>query len=309
VQLDGRTQQGDFYRFGYQGSEKDDESKGSGNSYTTFYRQLDPRVGRWLSIDPKAKAWESPYVSMGNNPIWYNDKFGDTFDPASQKEIDGHKASTKDRIKTTNESIKYLEQKILDRGTKGATAGQQKKIDNLKSDITEYNDALTEITELENSTQMYTLNKTGMLAAYGTGVAGRTHYANGVVLVDYVDESSLAHELKHAYQFEKGEVSFDKKTGEAGYLHDANDEVEAYKREGAYDGDFSKRNMTAAGVRARSAASYGSLLNGPLNVNSTLEQVFRGRTPAWNQWLNNLPAGDAQLLFGPNAPLLNDIIK
>jgi hypothetical protein len=74
-------------------------------------------------------------------------------------------------------------------------------------------------------------------------------------------------------------------------------------------GDFSKRNMTAAGVRARSAASYGSLLNGPLNVNSTLEQVFRGRTPAWNQWLNHLPARDAQLRFGPNAPLLNDIIK
>jgi RHS repeat-associated protein len=76
--LDERTVEGDFYRLGYQGSEKDDESKGVGNSYTTFFRQLDPRVGRWFSIDPKMSIWESPYVSMGNNPLLFNDKLGDT---------------------------------------------------------------------------------------------------------------------------------------------------------------------------------------------------------------------------------------
>jgi len=69
-----------LYRYGYQGSEKDDEIKGEGNSYTTFYRQLDPRIGRWLSLDPKMAKYphESPYVSMGNNPIMMNDPLGDT---------------------------------------------------------------------------------------------------------------------------------------------------------------------------------------------------------------------------------------
>lgn len=71
----------DSYRYGYQGSEKDDESKGGGNSYTTYFRQLDPRVVRWFIIDPKHKAWESPYVSMGNSPTYRNDVLGDTDSP------------------------------------------------------------------------------------------------------------------------------------------------------------------------------------------------------------------------------------
>ena len=68
------------YRYGFQGQEKDDEVKGEGNSYITHFRQLDPRVGRWLSIDPKASSmpWQSPYISMDNNPIMYSDKYGDS---------------------------------------------------------------------------------------------------------------------------------------------------------------------------------------------------------------------------------------
>ncbi|MEN9303960.1 MAG: hypothetical protein RL264_2389 [Bacteroidota bacterium] len=40
------------YRDGYQGSEKDDEMKGSGNSYDFGARIYDSRVGRWWSMDP-----------------------------------------------------------------------------------------------------------------------------------------------------------------------------------------------------------------------------------------------------------------
>jgi len=59
------------YRYGFNGMEKDDEIKGEGNSYTTEFRQLDVRLGKWLSVDPLASQfpWQSPYTSMDNNPI------------------------------------------------------------------------------------------------------------------------------------------------------------------------------------------------------------------------------------------------
>jgi RHS repeat-associated protein len=64
-------------RYLYQGSEMDKEIKGDGNSYTTTFRQLDPRLGRWFSIDPVVQHWQSVYCSMDNNPIKLNDIKGD----------------------------------------------------------------------------------------------------------------------------------------------------------------------------------------------------------------------------------------
>ena len=66
-------------RFTFNGMEKDDEVKGVGNSYTTLFRAYDPRLGRWLSLDPKSveTPWQSPYAGMDNNPIRFNDPLGD----------------------------------------------------------------------------------------------------------------------------------------------------------------------------------------------------------------------------------------
>ena len=78
VQLDGRTIQGDFYRRGFNGMEKDNEVKGGGNSYDFGARILDTRLGRWFSPD----AWGTKYPSLStynfvkNNPICYNDPTG-----------------------------------------------------------------------------------------------------------------------------------------------------------------------------------------------------------------------------------------
>ena len=54
------------YRYGYQGSEKE---SGVAGMYTTDFRMLDVRIGRWFMSDPIFDPSVSPYSSMDNNPI------------------------------------------------------------------------------------------------------------------------------------------------------------------------------------------------------------------------------------------------
>jgi RHS repeat-associated protein len=68
--MPGRTTEASNYRFGFQGMEQDRELKGEGKSYTTEFRSYDPRVGRWVSIDPLVDRFpqESSFSAFGNNP-------------------------------------------------------------------------------------------------------------------------------------------------------------------------------------------------------------------------------------------------
>ena len=72
----GQAQSAD-YRYGFNGMEADDEIKDNkGTSYDFGARLSDPRVGRWLSIDPKYHAGMSPYNAMDNSPIIMMDPDG-----------------------------------------------------------------------------------------------------------------------------------------------------------------------------------------------------------------------------------------
>ncbi|MBP7389746.1 MAG: hypothetical protein KA841_05040, partial [Chitinophagales bacterium] len=77
--MPGRTFGNDEYRYGFQGMESEDNLRGENNSYTTEFRQYDPRVGRWMSVDPMADKFASlsPYVSFFNNPNLVIDPKGD----------------------------------------------------------------------------------------------------------------------------------------------------------------------------------------------------------------------------------------
>ncbi len=59
------------YLYGFNGKENDNEVKGAGNSQDYGMRIYDPRLGRFLSVDPIGYdyPWNSPYAFAENEPI------------------------------------------------------------------------------------------------------------------------------------------------------------------------------------------------------------------------------------------------
>jgi RHS repeat-associated protein len=70
MQMPGRKLSGG-YRYGFNGKENDNEVKGEGNQQDYGFRFYDPRVGRFLSLDPLQKNYPfyTPYQFGGNSPI------------------------------------------------------------------------------------------------------------------------------------------------------------------------------------------------------------------------------------------------
>ncbi|WP_315823137.1 RHS repeat-associated core domain-containing protein [Paraflavitalea speifideaquila] len=67
-----------LYRYGFNGKENDNNVKGEGNQQDYGMRVYDPRIGRFLSVDPIAKDYPelTPYQFASNTPIWAIDLDG-----------------------------------------------------------------------------------------------------------------------------------------------------------------------------------------------------------------------------------------
>ena len=71
--IDSRSySSGTGYRYGFNGKYKDNEINGNGNQYDYGFRIYNPRLGKFLSVDPLTKSypWYTPYQFAGNKPIW-----------------------------------------------------------------------------------------------------------------------------------------------------------------------------------------------------------------------------------------------
>ncbi|MGB0430595.1 MAG: RHS repeat domain-containing protein [Bacteroidia bacterium] len=66
------------YRYGFNGKEQDPEWNGGGNMYDYGFRIYDPRIAKFLSVDPLAPEypWFSPYHFAGCSPIAHIDLDG-----------------------------------------------------------------------------------------------------------------------------------------------------------------------------------------------------------------------------------------
>ena len=201
----------------FTGKERDRET---GFSYFGARYYDSDLSGLFLSVDPMADKYPSisPYAYCAWNPVKLVDPDGREWDPASKGIIDDFRRVTENKMNNaeTNEMrLKY--QQVLD-----------------------------ELYELELSSQVYHVENS-------LGKDGLTSYdlSNDWVSIQYDGKNyNLAHELKHAYQFEKSELSFSAKTGgwsdivcdESGQcmnrvlLYDLTDEIAAYQRGELYDG-------------------------------------------------------------------------
>jgi RHS repeat-associated protein len=69
---------GSGYRYGFNGKENDNEVKGTCNVLHFEFREYDPRLGRFKSIDPESSdyAWQTPYAYHRNSPTVTEDYLG-----------------------------------------------------------------------------------------------------------------------------------------------------------------------------------------------------------------------------------------
>lgn len=74
----GRVFNSSGYRFGFNGKENDNEVKGEGGQQDYGMRVYDPRISRFLSVDPLTNKFPyySPYQFSGNSPIKFIDLDG-----------------------------------------------------------------------------------------------------------------------------------------------------------------------------------------------------------------------------------------
>ena len=76
---------GTKYRYGYNGKEQDPETYGEGNIYDYGFRIYNPRLGRFLSVDPLTKRFPkyTPFQFAGDKPIVFIDLDGkEEYDPS-----------------------------------------------------------------------------------------------------------------------------------------------------------------------------------------------------------------------------------
>lgn len=287
-------------KFLYQGKERITDL--GMDEYDFGPRRYDGWRGQTTTQDPHAEKFYSmsPYSWCANNPVRY-------VDPTGMEVEDPDKIYAKQKKQVTDNlaALKgYLKQD-------GLSEGLTKAINGL---IGIHETALNEMSALEKSDQVYTVFSAG-------GKEGGVSYDMqsqkvkiGIGKEDGGSVELVGHELKHAYQFETGQVSLRADNSGYGSLYDLGDETAAYNRGRALAGGalaFSNPNFiwnnndTKEFGKKMNPPAYQALPPGPIDINSpqgirmqlkstwdgmngrSPQEVYKGWKQAYNQEATN----------------------
>ncbi|MGE0773082.1 MAG: DUF6443 domain-containing protein [Cyclobacteriaceae bacterium] len=247
------------------------------DTYDFGARMYDPSDGRWWSPDPLAEKFYSmsPYVAMANNPIRYIDPNGMEFTEAAWAWVNRLVADINSRQERNNEKIGEKREALAAGGlSEKQTNRLNRQIGRLESNNQALEETRGEIGTMAASSQVYnvvessSLNENGPISGMGNTVAATSfNFGTGAVDITISSNAGLglfAHELKHGYQFETGQISLGSQ-GRLGapFLLDKHDEVAGYQRQAL----FGSSEPGANGVNSL-PDRYKSLPTGPVDVNN-----------------------------------------
>jgi RHS repeat-associated protein len=132
------------YSYGFNGQEKDDEIKGTGNSLNYKHRMADVRLGRFFAVDPIASEYPelTTYQMSSLNPIWKIEIEG----------LEGRKFQDANGISNVSESTNCNQTNIsLNQEIQSSTQNQSQQVTFMSQDkSTSYTAASSEVHAIKN---------------------------------------------------------------------------------------------------------------------------------------------------------------
>ena len=265
--LDSQDPERQFYKFG--GKELD--GMHGLNMYDQGARFFGAVIPITSTMDPLVEKYysTSPYAQWANNPVMYIDPTGMIVEDPDEI-YKNHKEQMNSNLTTIQETLKGG----------GLSEGMTKALGQLEGS---YKSVLKEYSTLEKSDQVYRVLNS---ESEGSGV----YFDKGTIMIGIGDVSLglVGHELKHAYQYEKGEISFRLDGKGFGALYDISDETAAYNRERMLNSGVSffinpetykwgNSDVRTFG-KIMTPPAYQGLPEGPINMNSKIGRELRNST-------------------------------